>query len=90
MGGASVARGWQDFELTDIHDAVTASITYVRIKATAGFGAWLEATTTSGIRVLRSFARGLQANYAAVKSGLKLLWSNAHCEAQGKRLKFLN
>ena len=84
-----MARVRQDPELTAIHDAVMAFITLVRNKTSAGFDAWLEATTTSGIRALRTFARGIQADYAAVKAALELPWNNAQCEGQVTRLKFL-
>lgn len=87
--GATVARVRQDSELTAVHDAITAFIGLVRTKTSEGFDAWLETTTISTIRALRTFARGIQADYAAVRAALELPWSNAQCEGQVTRLKFL-
>jgi len=86
---ATVARVRQNPDLTDIHDAVTAFIGLVRGKTSAGFDAWPDTTTTSGNRALRTFARGIRADYAAVRARLELPWSNAQCEGQVTRLKFL-
>ena len=51
--------------------------------------AWLEAASESGIAALRGFATGLRADYAAVKAGLTLHWSNGQTEGQINRLKLL-
>lgn len=51
--------------------------------------AWVEAASGSGIAALRKFATGLQADYAAVKAGLTLEWSNGQTEGQINRLKLL-
>lgn len=86
---ATVARVRRDYELTTVHDAITAFITFVRTKTSSGFDAWLEETTSSTIRALRTFARGFQADYAAVRAALELPWSNAQCEGHVTRVKFL-
>lgn len=86
---ATVVRVRQDPELAAIHDAVTTFIRLVRTKTSAGFSDWLDATTNSAISALRNFARGIQADYAAVRAALELPWSNAQCEGQVTRLKFL-
>ena len=44
---------------------------------------------TSGVAPLRRFARGLQADYEAVKGGLGLPWSNGPVEGHINRLKML-
>jgi len=51
--------------------------------------AWVEAASGSGIAALRGFAIGLRADYAAVKAGLTLEWSNGQTAGQVNRLKLL-
>lgn len=87
--GATVARVQQYSDLTAVHDSVTAFIGLVRTKTSEGIDAWLQATTTSTIRALRTFARGIRADYAAGRAALELPWCNAKCEGQVTRLKFL-
>jgi len=50
---------------------------------------WLSESASSGITPLQTFATGLQRDYAAVKAGLTLNWSNGQTEAQVQRLKLL-
>jgi transposase len=51
--------------------------------------AWITAATNSDIDALARFARGLQADLAAVTAGLTLPWSNGPVEGQITRLKLL-
>jgi transposase len=53
------------------------------------FDAWLADVRTSGIPQLVGFAKGLERDYAAVKAGLTVEWSNGQTEAQIHRLKLL-
>jgi transposase len=50
---------------------------------------WLAETSASGIAQLVNFAKGLRRDYAAVKAGLTVEWSNGQTEAQIHRLKLL-
>ncbi len=50
---------------------------------------WLDAVQTTGVPELRAFAAGVQKDYAAVKAGLTLAYSNGQTEAQIQRLKVL-
>ncbi len=50
---------------------------------------WLTGVERSGVSELRAFATGLQKDYAAVKAGLSLSYSNGQTEAQIHRLKLL-
>jgi hypothetical protein len=50
----------------------------VRARQADRFDSWLDRATTSGVAPLRRFARGLRGDYAAVKAGLTLPWSNEH------------
>lgn len=72
-----------------MHEAITAFISMVRTKTSTNFDAWLTECRESGVRMLITFARGIEADYQAVKAALDLPWSNAQCEGQVTRLKFL-
>ncbi|MDQ6741181.1 MAG: transposase, partial [Actinomycetota bacterium] len=48
---------------------------------------WLARAQESGIKELASYARGLETDYAAVKAGLQLAWSNGQTEGQVNKLK---
>lgn len=50
---------------------------------------WIEGACACGVAALRGFATGLRADYAAVKAGLTLEWSNGQTEGQINRLKLL-
>lgn len=50
---------------------------------------WLDDVQTSGIPELRALATGLRKDYATVKAGLSLTYSNGQTEAQIQRLKLL-
>ena len=50
---------------------------------------WLDNVQTTGVPELRAFAAGVQKDYAAVKAGLTLAYSNGQTEAQIQRLKLL-
>ena len=51
--------------------------------------AWITKAQASTIEPLWSFAKGLLKDYAAVKAGLTLSWSNGQTEAQVQRLKLV-
>jgi len=50
---------------------------------------WLQRATTSTQEALRRFATGLRDDYAAVKAGVTLPWSNGPVEGHINRLKML-
>ena len=50
---------------------------------------WLAEVHASEVAQLVGFAKGLERDYAAVKAGLTLEWSNGQTEAQVHRLKLL-
>jgi transposase len=61
----------------------------VRQRQAHRFDAWLARAAASGVAPLRRFARGLCADYEAVKAGLRLPWSNGPVEGHINRLKML-
>lgn len=50
---------------------------------------WLQHALQSTLREVRSFARGIQRDYAAVKAALTLPWNNGMLEGHINRLKFV-
>src|SRR5215467_2091094 len=50
---------------------------------------WLERARTSAVSALRRFAQGLRADYAAIKAGVTVPWSNGPVEGHINRLKML-
>lgn len=50
---------------------------------------WIEKSSTSGIKEIESFAKGLLADYSAVENALTLLWSNGPVEGNVNRLKMI-
>jgi len=61
----------------------------VRERQPAPLDAWLERTAQSGIAPLVSFGNGVRRDYAAVKAGLTLPYSNGPTEGHINRLKTL-
>jgi transposase len=50
---------------------------------------WLERARTSAVAALRRFAQGLRDDYAAIKAGVTVPWSNGPVEGHINRLKML-
>jgi transposase len=63
--------------------------TLVRQRQPAQLDAWLQRAATSALEAMQQFATGLQDDYAAVKAGVTLPWSNGPVEGHINRLKML-
>jgi len=50
---------------------------------------WIESTNECGVAEVRRFAQGLMGDFAAVKAGLTLAYSNGQTEGQVNRLKLV-
>jgi transposase len=61
----------------------------VRERAGAELDDWIAAATASDVAEVRSYARGLLTDKAAVQAGLTLCWSNGQVEGHIHRLKLL-
>lgn len=59
----------------------------VRERQPEQLDAWLVRTEQSGLAPLVSIANGIRKDYAAVKAGLTLKWSNGPTEGHVNRLK---
>jgi transposase len=76
----------------DIAQAISLAqdfATIVRGRQHEQFDHWLEQAEQSGIAPLVSFAAGLRRDYAAVKAGVTLNYSNGPTEGHINRLKMV-
>jgi len=79
----------QHTELAEVIDLAQDFAQLVRLRQPAQFDAWLERAVTSTVSPIQRFAKGLGEDYAAVKAGITLPWSNGPVEGQINRLKML-
>jgi transposase len=76
-------------ECAEAIDLAQDFATLVRQRQPTQLDAWLQRATTSAQEALRRFATGLRDDYAAVKAGMTLPWSNGPVEGHINRLKML-
>jgi transposase len=79
----------QSAEVAEAIDLAQDFASLVRQRQPAQLDAWLQRATTSALEALRRFATGLRDDYAAVKAGVTLAWSNGPVEGHINRLKML-
>jgi len=79
----------QSAEVAEAIDLAQDFATLVRQRQPAQLDAWLQRATTSALDAMQRFATGLRADYAAVKAGVTLPWSNGPVEGHINRLKML-
>jgi transposase len=79
----------QHTELAEAIDLVQDFLQLVRLRQPAQFDPWLERAATSAVSPIQRFAKGLSDDYAAIKAGITLPWSNGPVEGQINRLKML-
>jgi transposase len=79
----------QDAELAEAIDLSESFAELVRHRQPEGLDGWLERVSKSGLTAFQRFAGGLRDDYAAVKAGLTLPWSNGPVEGQINRLKMI-
>ena len=76
----------------EIAEAITLTqdfVNLVRQRQPEQLETWLKRATTSCLQAFTSFAKGLRADYEAVKAGVTLPWSTGPVEGQINRLKML-
>jgi transposase len=78
-----------DAGIADTDRLVQQFTEMVRCRQGEALDYWLAQVEARGVAELRSFATGLRKDYAAVKAGLTLPYSNGQTEAQIQRLKLL-
>jgi transposase len=77
---------------TDLAEAVTLArdfTTLVRTRQPDRLDGWLTRATMSALSAVQRFAQGLRDDYAAVKAGVTLPWSNSPVEGHINRLKLV-
>ena len=76
----------------EVAEAITLAqdfATLVRQRQPEVLDSWLQRATTSALEAIRRFALRLSQDYAAVKAGVTLPWSNGPVEGHINRLKML-
>lgn len=83
-------------QIAQLHPDVTLMVaeaqafaTMLRQRTVDAVDGWLEHTRQSTLRELRTFARGIQRDYNAVKAAFDLPYSNGMVEGNVNRLKFI-
>ena len=79
----------QQVEVAEAIDLAEDFAQLVRPRQPARLDAWLERAATSALEALQRFAKGLHADYDAVKAGVTLPWSTGPVEGHITRLKML-
>lgn len=75
--------------LAPCRDLVLSFQDLMRRRAAGEIEAWLDRASASGLSCFVSFARGLQADRAAVEAAFALEWSNRPTEGNVNRLKLI-
>ncbi len=78
-----------DQEVREANELIQEFTTMLRERKGDCFDEWLEKVEQQGITELRGFAQSLKKDYAAVKAGLTLCWSQGPVEGHVHRLKLL-
>src|SRR5712691_10836854 len=79
----------QDPQVAEAIDLAQDFTQMVRQRQPAQLDPWLQRATASTLEALQRFATGLHDDYAAVKAGVTLPWSNGPVEGHINRLKML-
>ncbi len=79
----------RDPAIQQAYDLAQSFVTMVRHRMGTRLDQWFVDVQASDIAELKTFAAGLQRDYAAVKNGVTLAESNGQTEAQIQRLKLL-
>ena len=79
----------QSAEVAEAIDLAQDFATLVRQREPTQLDPWLQRATTSALDAMQRFATGLRDDYAAVKAGVTLPWSNGPVEGHINRLKML-
>jgi transposase len=78
-----------DKEIAETNGLVQRFAGMVRNRLPEKLDAWLADAEACAITEMRSFARGLRQDYAAVKAGMTMTWSNGAVEGHINRLKLV-
>ncbi len=75
--------------LAEGYDLVQSFGELIRRRRESELSEWLEKVEVSGIEPLKSFARGIKRDEAAVRAGLTLVWNQGAVEGSVNRLKLV-
>ena len=76
-------------QMAQLYELALSFLSLVRERRGEDLDSWIAQVLASGIEPLARFATGLQDDWAAIKAGLTLSWSNGATEGQVNRLKLL-
>ena len=79
----------QDPNVVQLHQITQAFATMVRERDATRLDGWLDSATSSDFPALRQFANGIRRDYAAVRAGLTLPYSQGAVEGHITRLKLI-
>jgi transposase len=82
---ARLLEGSEEVRL--IHQLLQAFLQMLRERQAERLDAWMKEARSSGIKELQSFVAGRERDYAAVKAGLRLHWSQGPVEGTVNKLK---
>jgi transposase len=85
----TLARVLQDAEVAHVHELSRTFVDMVQQKKASLLEAWLDASATSDVAAVRTFAAGIKQDYAAVRAALETPWSNGQTEGQVTKLKLI-
>ncbi len=86
---AILARVLQDAEVAHVHELSRTFVDMVQQKKASLLDDWLDASATSNVAAVRTFAAGIKQDYAAVRAALETPWSNGQTEGQVTKLKLI-
>ena len=78
-----------DATVATAYDLTQSFVTMARERTGDRLDAWLAEAEACGADALGRFAKGLRADYDAVRAGLTLEWSNGQTEGQVNRRKLV-
>jgi transposase len=84
-----LSYGFDTHSLSFFHDHFNSHHWLLQTRSTERLDAWLETAAHSTLPKVRTFTRGLRAEYAFLRAALEHAWSNGQTEGQITRLKFI-
>ncbi len=79
----------QSDQLNTVYAHVQRFIYMVKNQVSENFDSWLTDSANLAVYPIQTFALGLRQDYAAIRAGLEMHWSNGQTEGQVNRLKFI-
>lgn len=85
----TLAHIQQEHTVTELYSLAQRFVRMIRQRQVEQLDPWLAASDASDIAHIRTFANGIQQDYAAIRAALATPWSNGQTEGQVTRLKLI-